>query len=784
VLVSAGVLCFAQNAFAGTVTVDDNHAECPAAGFTSVQAAVDAAKPGDTVIVCPGQYAEGSGAVGTNALTIDKSLTLKGAGADLVTITPKSSGPAFGQIMEATPDLRNGLGDIIAIVGTPSQPLDVDISGITADGWDPAGRPVAVEAGIVFLDARGSVVRSHVTNVVTSEGADAYLEPGGYRGTQPGVGIAQVTNALYAPVDGARQLRIDRTRVEKFNKIGVLIDGAEGDNAPFSPSGTVDWGVITASQIIGRTQCINYQGTGNCSFNNGTPGPNVLTTGPLFGQDGLRVTAGSYATVESSLITQNLVLGTNAPVRNSATNNANLALGAGVRYIGAKMNDYTTATGKVNYSHIATSNIIDNAYGAMNLGLDGTTTATGNVNARPTTSLGNLLIAENNWWGLYDTATTNPGPAIAPTTNPNSGENPVTGTATVETATTQTTSNSVDFYPYRNGSQSHPTTGQFPVLSAPIPVSDAAPKVTLSAPATAAPGDTITLSASPTDDFGVKGVRFTSGAATLGSAAVPPYTQSVSIPADAACNSTRSFGAVATDSLGQTAAADPASVTVMCPVATATPTPTATATATPTATVTPASQPSASTAPRISFQSWPNAIHGSASAAFAVSAPAGLKSVAVFLGGRQVCTLTAAPYTCTISATGAEVGGQALRAVVTDALGSVAEASRNVTVAKFTPDLSLKIANKSLKRNQVRRTITGKLALPAGVTAAQGCSGNVTLTITRGGHSLLNQQVKLSKSCTFSRSVTAARSNQSFSVSARFGGNAALATANETRRFS
>ena len=56
--------------------------------------------------------------------------------------------------------------------------------------------------------------------------------------------------------------------------------------------------------------------------------------------------------------------------------------------------------------------------------------------------------------------------------------------------------------------------------------------------------------------------------------------------------------------------------------------------------------------------------------------------------------------------------------------------------------------------------------------------------ITRGGHSLLNQQVKLSKTCTFSRSVTAARSNQSFSVSARFGGNAVLATANETRRFS
>jgi hypothetical protein len=768
VLVSAGVLCFAQSAFASTVTVDDDHAECPAAGFTSVQAAVDAAKSGDTVIICPGKYAEGTGAVGTNALTINKSLTLKGAGANLVTITPKSSGPASGQIMEATPDLRNGLGDIIAIVGTPSQPLKVDISGITADGWDPAGRPVAVEAGIVFVDARGAVDRSLVTNVVTSEGADAYLEPGGYRGTQPGVGIAQVTNALYAPVDGARMLHIDRTRVEKFNKIGILIDGAEGDNAPFSPSGTVDWGVITASQIIGRTQCINYQGTGNCSFNNGTPGTSVLNTGPLFGQDGLRVTAGSYATVESSLITQNLVLGTGAPVRGAATNNANLALGAGVRYIGAKMNDYTTATGKVNYSHISTSNIIDNAYGAMNLGLDGTTAATGSVNASPTNSLGNLLVAENNWWGLYDIATTNPGPAISPTTNPNSGENPVTGAATVETATTQTTSNSVDFYPYRNGSQSHPTTGQFPVLSAPIPVSDAAPAVTLSAPPTAAPGDTITLTASPTDDYGVKGVRFTSGATTLGTVSVAPYTRSVAIPVEAACNSTRAYSAIVTDSLGQTSSAA-ASVTVTCPAPAPAPT------------STPSTPPAA---PTIAFLSWPSPLRGSGSAGFAVTAAAGLKSVAVFLGSRQVCTITKAPFTCTVKATGADVGGQALRAVVTDVLGGTAQIQRSVTVAKFTPSLSLKIAKKSLAGKKVRRTVSGKLVLPSGVTKAQGCSGTVTLVITRGGHSLLNQQVKLSKTCTFSRSVTAARSNQSFSVSARFGGNAALATANETRRFS
>src|SRR3954471_17472029 len=90
-LVSAGVLCCAQGAYAATLTVDDDKADCPAAAYTSVQAAVDAANDGDTVVICKGDYAEGTGAPGTNAVTITDSITLKGAGADLVTITPKAN---------------------------------------------------------------------------------------------------------------------------------------------------------------------------------------------------------------------------------------------------------------------------------------------------------------------------------------------------------------------------------------------------------------------------------------------------------------------------------------------------------------------------------------------------------------------------------------------------------------------------------------------------------------------------------------------------------------------
>ena len=92
-----------------------------------------------------------------------------------------------------------------------------------------------------------------MTNIVTSEGDNAYTRVGGWRGAQPGIGIVQTSNALLARWTARASSTIDRTRVDKYNKIGILIDGAQNDAAPFIPSGAVNWGVITASQIIGRT---------------------------------------------------------------------------------------------------------------------------------------------------------------------------------------------------------------------------------------------------------------------------------------------------------------------------------------------------------------------------------------------------------------------------------------------------------------------------------------------------------------------------------------------------
>jgi hypothetical protein len=130
------------------------------------------------------------------------------------------------------------------------------------------------------------------------------------------------------------------------------------------------------------------------------------------------------------------------------------------------------------------------------------------------------------------------------------------------------------------------------------------------------------------------------------------------------------------------------------------------------------------------------------------------------------------------------VGVQALRIVVTDARGSTAQVQRAVRVAKFRPAVKLKVKLRKLSHQRAKRTIAGRLTMPKAVTRRLGCKGSVTLVVKRHGRSVLNQQVRLSRACRFSRSVTAGRHRQSFSVSARFGGNAVLSTAAKTRRFS
>jgi hypothetical protein len=183
----------------------------------------------------------------------------------------------------------------------------------------------------------------------------------------------------------------------------------------------------------------------------------------------------------------------------------------------------------------------------------------------------------------------------------------------------------------------------------------------------------------------------------------------------------------------------------------------------------------------------PNRITSARALGFDVSAPSGVKSVVVSLGLRTVCVATWTPVMCRISPTGADVGKQTLRAVVTDMAGRTAEVSTEVDVPKLDPRaLRLNVSKAPAKGGKLRRTISGELMRPSSVTPSDGCAGTVTVVLRAGGRTFLNRQLRLSKSCRFAASVTddpPGRGQPRFSVTVSFAGNDVLTATSSSRRF-
>ena len=741
-------LLAAPAAPAATLSVDDDRQDCTAAAYTSVQDAIDAAAPGDTITICPGIYREGNAQPNTSAIKIDKTLTLKGAGADLVTITPLKYDGNDTVIAEDPQNIRYPSGNIVTAVGTPAVPITVDISGVTIDGGG-----VAAKAGVVFLDAQGSLKRSRVTDIVTSESPNASGMPGGYRSNYLGYGVAQVTAAQIAPAGaGPRTLTISNTRIDEYNRVGVLIDGGTTGTFPVNASGVDLRGVVSGSQVVGRSLCWDSNVDGECrgGISPGNPEPRPIADGPLFGQDGVRLAAGARGAISGSLITQNLVQGTGAPVRNSATNNVNLREGAGIRLVGAD-----TAN-----SSVTRTNIVDNAYGVIGAAGD-------NLADAPSP-----LSAENNWWGLCspintgrcngepngNTQPVNNGPAVSPTTNPGYPENPVNGVVAPEGSTT------VDFRPYRSGPQSDPNTGQFPVVPAPIPVSDAAPAVTVSVErAEYFPGETVLITAVPSDDFGIRQVTFFDGSTDLGSDKTPVYSAAFTLPKGMACGD-RTVAATAEDSLGQTATGT-AAFKVLCDDG---------------GTLQP---------PTVRIPTDVNNIpREGRTVTVEPSARQGVASVDFFLGDRLVCHDTGAPFSCLIKPLATESGKQTLRVVVTDRAGLTGQDEREVQVPKAGPkQVQVTVKREALSRTRVRRTVSVAVIPPAGVSRAVACGGmRITALVRHRGRTVLNRQIKLDSTCravVLRTTIDARKRGPRYRASVRFGGSPVLATAQKTRRF-
>jgi nitrous oxidase accessory protein NosD len=128
------------------ILVDKDKVECPTAAYTSIQAAVNAAKPGDVIRVCADTYPE--------QVVIDKSLVLRadnGVVVSPVPVTANATGPT---------------GDSIAAIIFVDNGANVELQGLIVDG---AGNEIMECSprlvGILYQDASGAVAHNAVRHM-------------------------------------------------------------------------------------------------------------------------------------------------------------------------------------------------------------------------------------------------------------------------------------------------------------------------------------------------------------------------------------------------------------------------------------------------------------------------------------------------------------------------------------------------------------------------------------------------------------------------------------------
>ncbi len=167
----------------------------------------------------------------------------------------------------------------------------------------------------------------------------------------------------------------------------------------------------------------------------------------------------------------------------------------------------------------------------------------------------------------------------------------------------------------------------------------------------------------------------------------------------------------------------------------------------------------------------------------------GIARVLYLVNGRVLCAATAAPYSCAYQPRGGDVGRTAITAIAIDTSQQTATVVKTVNVGLFAPvNLSETVTPGRDKRAPFRFTARGQIALPATVTAAQGCGdGLVSVQVKVGSKTVSTRRAKLSGTCSYSVSVTF-RDRKRFGraralkFTARFTGNKVLDQAQSSSR--
>jgi nitrous oxidase accessory protein NosD len=236
---AVALLAFAAPASAATRTVDDDHLQCPDAQYTSIEAAVQSAAPGDTVQVCAGTYQE--------TVTVDKA-NLK-----------LYSTPRQAAIIRAPAVIPTVTGAIVDVTAT-----GVRLERFTITG--PGGGPCnSLRYGVFVGDTDGASADIR-DNRITE------IRDNPFGGCQNGVGVRVGSQFLSAVGHGT----VYGNFIDRYQKGGVVVDGP-------GTTATVQQNRV---QGVGPTMAIAQNGIQLSRGATGTAQQNIVLdnsyTGPQF----------------------------------------------------------------------------------------------------------------------------------------------------------------------------------------------------------------------------------------------------------------------------------------------------------------------------------------------------------------------------------------------------------------------------------------------------------------------------------------------------------------------
>jgi parallel beta-helix repeat protein len=190
VLLSVPRAIFAQNnSGKANLLVDDDRVQCPTAQFTAIQDAINNARPGDVIHVCPGTYAE--------QIVISKRLHIEADNGAI--IMPSGTSPNAIDVFS---------GDPLAAVVLVQNAENVSIEGLIVDGTNNGLTGCSPDLiGVLYQNASGSIQHNAIRHLKLA---------GTLSGCQSGEGIVAQSGS-----GGSTTVRISENSVEDYQKNGI-----------------------------------------------------------------------------------------------------------------------------------------------------------------------------------------------------------------------------------------------------------------------------------------------------------------------------------------------------------------------------------------------------------------------------------------------------------------------------------------------------------------------------------------------------------------------------------